>query len=311
MDELFVGLLDDVRQKVTNGAATEEQVKLALDDLFLALRARKEGSSEEEWQEFVGLCRRHPLREVLHQDPFTCRAFSKPRGYAGDAVLLDYVYGREEQWPVPLTTPAGRRIFDYTTRAPAAEGVLARRGFMAHLVDMLAEERHRPQILSIAAGHLREASLAAAVRRGRMGRFVALDSDVESLREVERCYSCFGVQAVPGNVRTLLASKLELGQFDLIYSTGLFDYLADSTGRRLVLRMFEMLDPGGRLVVANFLPEIRDVGYMEAYMDWKLIYRTRQGMIDLTMEIRQAEIRNIEIRAEENQNIILLQVTRE
>jgi len=29
----------------------------------------------------------------VHADPLTYRAFSKPRGYAGDAVMMDHIYG--------------------------------------------------------------------------------------------------------------------------------------------------------------------------------------------------------------------------
>lgn len=47
---------------------------------------------------------------------------------------------------------------------------------------------------------------------------------------------------------------------------------------------------------------------METYMDWYLIYRSRQDMIDLTMEIPENEIRQITMFTEDNQNIIFLQV---
>ena len=55
------------------------------------LQARRIASTEAEWADYAQLCLRHPLRALLHQDPFTYRAFSKPRGYSGDAVLLDLV----------------------------------------------------------------------------------------------------------------------------------------------------------------------------------------------------------------------------
>ncbi len=79
-------------------------------------------------------------------------------------------------------------------------------------------------------------------------------------------------------------------------------------GRRLASNLFRMLRPKGRLVIANFLPDIRDVGYMEAYMDWFLVYRNREQMINLTMEIPQAAIRDIILWSEENQNILFLEV---
>jgi extracellular factor (EF) 3-hydroxypalmitic acid methyl ester biosynthesis protein len=71
-----------------------------------------------------------------------------------------------------------------------------------------------------------------------------------------------------------------------------------------------MLQPGGKLVIANFLPTMEDIGYMEACMDWFLIYRDRFEMMGLTAFIEQSAIQNIRISVEENQSIIFLEVIR-
>jgi extracellular factor (EF) 3-hydroxypalmitic acid methyl ester biosynthesis protein len=178
------------------------------------------------------------------------------------------------------------------------------------MIDQIADEIHRPHILSVAAGHLREALLASAVKRRRLGRYIAVDSDQESLAEVQHSYGRFGVEAAVGTVRQLLTGRLNLGTFDFIYSTGLFDYLPLTAAQRLTWALFHMLRPGGRLLVANFLPGILDVGYMETYMDWKLIYRSRGDMVQLADEIPEQAIRDLRIFAEDNQNIIFLQVSR-
>ena len=247
---------------------------------------------------------------MIHEDPFTGRAFKKPRGYAGDAELLDLIYGPEERWAKPQASPLGMSIYHYTSAAPAAEGVRARRGFIADLIDTVAAKTPGLDILAVAAGHLREASLTAAVRRRRIGRFVALDADAVSLKEVNRAYGAYGVETVVAPFSQLITGRVALGQFDLVYSTGLYDYLSVSTGRRLVRTMFDMLKPGGQLVVANFMPGIRDVGYMEAFMDWRLIYRTRHDMADLTWEIEEPEIRDLSLFTEESRNIIFLRLTK-
>jgi SAM-dependent methyltransferase len=45
------------------------------------------------------------------------------------------------------------------------------------------------------------------------------------------------------------------GQFDLVISTGLFDYLDDSAARRLLPAMCRLARPGGSIAVCNFAPE--------------------------------------------------------
>jgi hypothetical protein len=177
-------------------------------------------------------------------------------------------------------------------------------------VDRVVDEVPRPHLLSIAAGHPPEAELCAAVKRRKLGRYVALDSDRESLAEVQRSYGRFGVEPVAASVRQLLTDRVDLGTFDFVYATGLFDYLPLAAARHLTGAMFEMLRPRGRLLIANFLPGILDVGYMESFMDWKLIYRNRGDMIQLPDDIPQEWIREIRIVAEEQQNIIFLLLTK-
>jgi SAM-dependent methyltransferase len=282
-----------------------------MDELLPALQSRRLGWDPPSWKGFVGQCLGHPLRQLLHEDPFTRRAYAKPRGYAGDAELLDFVYGREEGWPVPeQTSELGRKLFAYTNQSHACEAVRARRGFIADLVDRLVDEVPRPHVLSVAAGHLREALLCAAVKRRRVGRYVALDSDGDSLAEVRRCYSCHGVETLQASVRQLLTRRVSPGTFDLVYSTGLFDYVPQAAAQRLTAALFQLLRPRGRLLLANFLPGILDVGYMETYMDWQLIYRDRREMLDLSEDIPQEAIHDIHLFCEEGQNIIFLQLTR-
>ncbi len=282
----------------------------ALDDLISTLAEIRENLDHAAWSDWVKACRKHRLIEMLHEDPFTRRAFQKPRGYAGDAVLLDFIYGIDEMWPRPETSHLGQIIFDYTTRSPAPEGVRARRAYVASRIDRLAEKVSRPDILSVAAGHFREALMCRALKRRELGRVVAVDSDSKSMDLVDTEYGPLGVETQVLNIRSLLTQPSKIGPFDLIYSMGLFDYLGDGSSRRLVSLLFEDLKPNGTLIVANFMPGIRDVGYMETFMDWRLIYRTRREMMEMTMEVEQEKIKRITISAEESQNIMFLEVTR-
>jgi len=127
---------------------------------------------------------------------------------------------------------------------------------------------------------------------------------------VERVYGTYGIDTVTASFRRLLVNHSKSGEFDLVYSTGLFDYLSQRTGRRLVYGMFQMLRPGGSVIVANFLPAVRDIGYMETFMDWNLIYRSRADMVELTMDIPEEEVKEVKLVSEDCHNIVFLQITR-
>ena len=303
-------LLDQVHSGLTRENSNAANVNAVVDRLFRGLRSIRETASKDQWKAMIGFGRNHPLCHLVHQDPFTSRAFNKPRGYAGDAVMMDYIYGREEAWEQPEATALGSAIFQYTTGAPASAGVRERRCYVAEMLDRIGREKTNQHVLAVAAGHLREASLSSALRRNRFDRFVAMDADAESLETIRDAYGRFGVEAVVANIRRMLTGRLDLGTFDLIYTTGLYDYLTDSTAKRLTANLFDHVRPGGRLVIANFLPEIRDVGYVEMYMDWHLIYRSRGQMMVLADDLDQASVDEIRIFAESNENVVIMEMTK-
>jgi hypothetical protein len=101
----------------------------------------------------------------------------------------------------------------------------------------------------------------------------------------------------------LLADKAGMGHFHLVYAAGLFDYLEDSVAKRLIERMWAMTHPGGRLMIANFMPDIPDAGYMEAFMDWWLIYREEKQVRDLFSTIPASEIASLKVEFDSGRNI--------
>src|SRR5882762_1924456 len=78
-DAIYSGFFDDIRQRLLD-ARNQDIANQALDELFIALHARHGNASPLDWKSFVAMSRIHPLADVLHRDPFTYRAFSKPRG---------------------------------------------------------------------------------------------------------------------------------------------------------------------------------------------------------------------------------------
>ena len=85
-------LLDGVYSDLERHAC-ERTTTAALTRLFEGLRELRSAASTGEWPGLREQIQSHPVRALIHEDPMTRRSFEKPRGYAGDAVLLDYIYG--------------------------------------------------------------------------------------------------------------------------------------------------------------------------------------------------------------------------
>ncbi len=268
-------------QSFTSPLAKAGDVYEQMRDIVSHLHVLRESSSQQDW---TGLLRDEMRSSkwlpIAHLCPFTRRSYEKPRGYAGDAVILDYIYGIEAS-ESPSPTGLAQDVFEFTRNSAACRAVRYRRTLIAQLVDEAALRKKSPSILSVAAGHLREFDLSLAAQRRAFKRWVALDQDNLSIDLVNATYGNAGVSGELGSVRDLLVGKKQYAGFDFVYAAGLFDYLPDDVARRLIVTMEGMLNPGGRLMVANFLPNILDAGYMETFMDWHLIYRDEGDMLGL------------------------------
>ncbi|RXT17811.1 methyltransferase [Rhizobium leguminosarum] len=234
----------------------------------------------EVWDVIVPIAQSHPVAHYLHQDPLTRWSFEKPRGYSGDARLLDFIYGRPEiEDDVASASDLGRSIYAYTRNASSSVAVRERRDILARRVDEIASARPgSTEVLAIAAGHLREGPLSHALSAGAIRRWVALDQDPMSVGTVARDFAGTSVEAVNGSVKSLLGGRHALGMFDFVYAAGLYDYLPDAVAVRLTRKCISMLKPGGTFLFANFSPETNVDGYMETFMNWALLLRSEREM---------------------------------
>lgn len=283
-------------------------ISAMVSPLVYKLAQMKWRTEQDEWRKAVSFSRSHPIFELLYQDPFSRRAFEKPRGYPGDAELLDIIYNSSYHPFVSDVTPFGERMFPFIINRKMPSAVRERRSILAAQIDSVCKEIENPHILSIACGHLRETQHSESFLAGRTGKFVGLDQDGESLAEVERELSSFGVTTVNASIKSIFKKKVDLGKFDFIYAAGLYDYLPDGFAHLFTRRLFEMLKPNGKLLVANFLKGIEDAGYVEIFMDWSLIYRDSSEVENLSSEIPKDQIASTNIFNDSTDNIAYLEI---
>lgn len=257
-----------------------------------ALAELREAAGPAWAADVVPIVRRHRATQIARECPLTRHATEWPRGYPGDAGLLDIIYRHQTNEHIELPERA-RRLHAAIQAGAPPRSVRQRRMLLADAIDEAAVATPGVEILSVACGHLREAEWSLALAGNSVGRFVAADQDRDSLARLEADYgSRFPVIApTPLSVRDLLGSKTAmLGRFNLVYAAGLFDYLPDSVARALTQRLFGLLHPGGRLLIGNFGVGIPETAFMEAVMDWPLLWRSPAEIAAFASDIPEADI---------------------
>jgi extracellular factor (EF) 3-hydroxypalmitic acid methyl ester biosynthesis protein len=221
------------------------------------------------FSEFTQNLRSHRLFDLLRTDPYTDHSMRRPRGYPGDAVLIDMIYSRE---PGSQPTEFGRSLFDRTMACGASEAVRQRLEFARGWLRDAADEGKT--VCSLAGGHMREADVLDDMARSHV---TVVDQDEESLNLVSTTYGN-SLEAIQGNVFNWLRTAPREGRsYDLVYSLGLTDYLDERQLLVFTRLASKIVAPGGRLILANF-HDHRWSAYMEAAMDWHLVYRTEADM---------------------------------
>ena len=282
MEELSATLLpvfENAHLEIANGRVDYGMGRLAAALLRLRVKLGPE------WRTLCtsNVFAEHPLSACLLEDPFTSRSYQQPRGYPGDAVLLDHIYRIDS--PSEETTMLGKAIYEYCLSRPACQSARSRRDYLASSIDSICETRKNPTIVAIACGHARELELSRAFKSGQVGNFVAFDQDAQSLEKVQCLYEGTCVHPQAGSVKDIIKQRIAIPDADFIYAAGLLDYLDDSAAAALVSSLYGRLRKGGSLLVANYLPCLIDVGYMELCMRWSLIFRNERQMATLASTI--------------------------
>jgi extracellular factor (EF) 3-hydroxypalmitic acid methyl ester biosynthesis protein len=86
------------------------------------------------------------------------------------------------------------------------------------------------------------------------------------------------------SVQNLLRGRGKTGEpaYDLIYCSGLYDYLNDRIIQALNDYLYDRLTPGGLMVVGNFAPCTPVINFIEHFLEWFLIYRNSKQLLALS-----------------------------
>ncbi len=245
-------------------------------------------------------------RQQLHPHflcaPFFHRTYTKPLGYPGDHEMMSMIVRNGLEGDSLYARLVNAYLLDH---APC-RAVRNRVGFLQSKISAetgrVVRAGGTANIFSLGCGPAWEAVnfLDGSLLANRT-HFQLLDFNAEALQfagdnieAVKKKRSLnTPVQFVKNSVQNLLRghpqSRLEHEGFDLIYCSGLYDYLTDRVCQPLNNHLYDRLRPGGLLVIGNFGRSTPGRNLMEHLMDWFLIYRDQQEIAAFAPEAAAPE----------------------
>ncbi|MFH2008910.1 MAG: class I SAM-dependent methyltransferase [bacterium] len=245
---------------------------------------------------------RRQVWDVIMSSAFLARTNLRPRGYAGDSMMMQQIYNNDYVGD----TIFARLMHKHPIESAAAQAVRNRRLMIPKVVADVRHDfdsaRQPIRFMSVACGPACELrDLLQTPADVEQLECVLLDQDQEALDEAQSVIEAVEkehrlrvrARIIRDSVRTMLRSANladRWGRFHLIYTMGLFDYLNQPVARAVLTRLYDLLLPGGRLIVGNFHVNNPTRQYMAYWMDWTLIYRTENGFRDLAADLAGAEV---------------------
>tara|TARA_R110000850_G_scaffold8950_11_gene32961 strand:+ start:3248 stop:5212 length:1965 start_codon:yes stop_codon:yes gene_type:complete len=233
--------------------------------------------------------------------PFLARVVEKPIGVPGDFGMLGQILGN----PLEGNSLYDRLFNSWILGCGAADAYRYRVDLLYResrlSIEQCRQEGRKAKILSIASG------VAYEVQRyienpieGSQVDFTMVDFSEDTLEEARRQYGALG--SLPDGVEISMhqSSVIDLANrsrgvagsqsegsyspdsdYDVVYCTGLFDYLSDRLIVKVISYLHGLLAPGGKLIVSNYTTENPIKSWMTLVMDWQLIYRSEAAFGEL------------------------------
>ena len=237
---------------------------------------------------------RNVLQPWLLRSSYWSRSCLKPHGYAGDFRMLEWMYDLESDPCADPTKPAIVNLLDYLySTVHSVRAVWHRRRWYAERIHELRATTLTNQpvrILDLACGGSRYTRDSIPVGHNPDGlELTLLDQDPAALAFVDSWLPDRvrgSTRLICGPVRDVRRLMVERargarGGFDLVISTGLFDYLDDPAAKQLLAEMVRLARPGGLVAVCNFAPADASRIVKDWIVGWPLIYRDASALREL------------------------------
>jgi SAM-dependent methyltransferase len=236
------------------------------------------------------------LRKEFMFGEYGVWSLEKPYGYAGDFKIIDDIYRND-----PSTLGFGRLFDNYFMASAISIAVRNRKEDFKKIIISAVKScsGKEVRIMDVASGPCREIQeLLTGELKGHTGVvFDCYDQDENAWNYAKSLLGedAARVKFIKENVVRIALKKNVESQmpqkYDLIYSTGLFDYLDKRIATRLVTNLRKMLKPGGTLAISDVREKYKNpsVHFMEWVGDWNLVYRSDDEFREIFLDSGFAE----------------------
>ncbi len=221
---------------------------------------------------------REAMQPILHPGTIIGFSYTKPFGYNGDFFIIEKIY---QHYVNP--DPNCRKWDEFFHRLPAAIAVVNRKKLAISMLKELNEGsgNHPKQVLILGSGPVTEVNEYLKETPGNSISFDLIDLDQRAIdyarqknKEYLHCLNFYNKNVIRFNPDK---------KYDLIWSAGLFDYFKDKHFVYLLKRYYDLVVPGGQMVIGNFSTENPSRKIMEVLGDWFLYHRSEEGLKEFAL----------------------------
>jgi hypothetical protein len=219
------------------------------------------------------------IRALFLKGAYNEWSLRKPFGYPGDFQIVDDIYQNN-----PTTTGFVRLFDNYFQMSAISVAVRNRKDDFKRTIKNFIKDKPKCslRIMNLASGPCRELQeiLSSEVSLCKNVTFDCYDNDEKAIEYAKVLLSGYSrINFIKENaVRVAFRKNIHQlidKKYDLIYSTGLFDYFSERVGVALVSNLKKLLNPNGVLAISTMRDKYSNpsVHYMEWVGDWNLVYR--------------------------------------
>ena len=234
-------------------------------------------------KEDLGARLRREILPYLLLTKTTERCYSKPRGYAGDFLTIEYIYQNRPGGSGRLG-PLVDRCF---LNMPVGRAVRNRRGLLAQEINQVIAQKEgsTARITSLACGPAEEIfDVFDQIDDPSRLMVTLIDMDLQALAFVsdrrDKKKLKRQMKLINANLVYLATGRerMDVKDQDLVYSVGLIDYFDDKFVITLLNYVYQLLRSGGKVILGNFHPRNPAKALMDYVLDWRLVHRTEEDM---------------------------------